>query len=117
MSDLILKAIKELKRRQYVTIPCFHGTTVWKFRASDLIKWLQGEYEIYTSSFCHLVLLNNKSGRAKVVYEYGAPEVTHFIHVYNSLEEAREEEETKILWRYSPEDPHDEGEGTNLQQG
>ena len=51
-----------------ITVPCAHGTIIWKIDLSD-IEELYG-----TESLCRL-LVKYKNGRIILRYEYGAPEV------------------------------------------
>lgn len=64
--------------KHYVYVPCTHGTAVWEFNVDDLLSWLEGHYEIYTTNyFCDFVVANVRTGKALKYEEYGAPKVRY----------------------------------------
>jgi len=67
---------KSAEKGKIIKIPCVHGTIVWVFDPSDLLKWLDVEYEIFAKrSFCEFIVLNNKTKRALLYEEKREEEV------------------------------------------
>jgi len=80
-----LNEVKQLLRsrieagKPYLYVVNYHGSTIWKFRAEDLLKWLEGEYDMYVNLDVYKIITISKNGIYHYTEKYYGPDVSVWV--------------------------------------
>jgi len=74
----LLKTRLEMKK-PYVYVVNYHGSTIWKFRAEDLLAWLEGKYDMYVNLDLYKIIVISERGIYHYTERYYGPDVSVWV--------------------------------------